>query len=136
MNEISPIRPEAAVEATTFTGNRALMLEEPLIFEMGLEDGNGRRFQFDAPRTATGCRAWAGLERNRPIDLPGSANRRRCANYTRLSRQNYGIDLGFFPLGSCTMKHNPRLNERSRECRALRTFTRCSRSTLCRARWR
>ncbi len=33
-------------------------------------------------------------------------------HYTRLSRQNYGIDLGFFPLGSCTMKHNPRLNER------------------------
>jgi glycine dehydrogenase subunit 2 len=33
-------------------------------------------------------------------------------HYTRLSRQNYGIDLGFFPLGSCTMKHNPRLNEK------------------------
>ena len=33
-------------------------------------------------------------------------------HYTRLSRQNYAIDLGFFPLGSCTMKHNPRLNEK------------------------
>jgi glycine dehydrogenase subunit 2 len=33
-------------------------------------------------------------------------------HYTRLSRQNYAIDLGLFPLGSCTMKHNPRLNER------------------------
>ena len=32
-------------------------------------------------------------------------------HYTRLSRQNYAIDLGPFPLGSCTMKHNPRLNE-------------------------
>ena len=33
-------------------------------------------------------------------------------HYTRFSRQNYAIDLGLFPLGSCTMKHNPRLNER------------------------
>src|SRR3546814_14062501 len=36
----------------------------------------------------------------------------RSRHYTRLSRQNYAIDLGLFPLGSCTMKHNPRLNEK------------------------
>ena len=30
----------------------------------------------------------------------------------RLSRTNYGIDSGIYPLGSCTMKHNPRLNEK------------------------
>jgi glycine dehydrogenase subunit 2 len=33
-------------------------------------------------------------------------------HYVRLSQKNYAIDLGLFPLGSCTMKHNPRLNER------------------------
>jgi glycine dehydrogenase subunit 2 len=33
-------------------------------------------------------------------------------HYVRLSRMNYGIDTGMFPLGSCTMKHNPRLNEK------------------------
>ncbi len=33
-------------------------------------------------------------------------------HFTRLSRQNYAIDMGIFPLGSCTMKHNPRLNEK------------------------
>src|SRR5690606_7832971 len=33
-------------------------------------------------------------------------------HYVRLSRKNYAIDLGVYPLGSCTMKHNPRLNER------------------------
>ena len=54
----------------------------------------------------------AGLERNRPIDLPGLSEPQTVRHYTRLSRQNYGIDLGFFPLGSCTMKHNPRLNEK------------------------
>ena len=32
-------------------------------------------------------------------------------HYTWLSRRNFGIDTGFYPLGSCTMKHNPRVNE-------------------------
>ena len=32
-------------------------------------------------------------------------------HYTWLSKRNYGIDTGFYPLGSCTMKHNPRVNE-------------------------
>ncbi|HZF43550.1 MAG TPA: aminomethyl-transferring glycine dehydrogenase subunit GcvPB [Sphingomonadaceae bacterium] len=111
MNEISPIRPEAAVEATTFTGNRALMLEEPLIFEMGLEEGTGVDFS-SVPANSNGSPRLGGLERNRPIDLPGLSEPQAVRHYTRLSRQNYGIDLGFFPLGSCTMKHNPRLNEK------------------------
>jgi glycine dehydrogenase subunit 2 len=33
-------------------------------------------------------------------------------HYVRLSRKNYAIDSGLYPLGSCTMKHNPRLNEK------------------------
>jgi len=32
-------------------------------------------------------------------------------HYTELSRKNYGIDTNFYPLGSCTMKYNPRVNE-------------------------
>jgi len=92
----------------TFTGNRALMLEQPLIFEMGLEDGTG--VDIGAP-PAIATRL-AGLERNRPINLPGLSEPQAVRHYTRLSRQNYAIDLGLFPLGSCTMKHNPRLNEK------------------------
>ena len=112
MNEISPIRGEGAAEGATYTGNRALMLEEPLIFEMALEDGTGVDFEATPrPDGATRPRL-AGLERNRPIDLPGLSEPEAVRHYTRLSRQNYGIDLGFFPLGSCTMKHNPRLNEK------------------------
>ncbi|MEC9016498.1 MAG: aminomethyl-transferring glycine dehydrogenase subunit GcvPB, partial [Pseudomonadota bacterium] len=53
-----------------------------------------------------------GLERNREIGLPGLSEPETVRHYTRLSRQNYAIDLGLFPLGSCTMKHNPRLNEK------------------------
>ncbi|MEA3003158.1 MAG: glycine dehydrogenase subunit 2, partial [Sphingomonadales bacterium] len=49
---------------------------------------------------------------HRPIGLPGLSEPQAVRHYTRLSRQNYAIDLGLFPLGSCTMKHNPRLNEK------------------------
>src|SRR5213078_778055 len=53
-----------------------------------------------------------GLARSRTIGLPGLSEPEMVRHYTRLSRQNYAIDLGLFPLGSCTMKHNPRLNEK------------------------
>ncbi|ODU20222.1 MAG: glycine dehydrogenase (aminomethyl-transferring) [Sphingomonas sp. SCN 67-18] len=105
-----PERPEAGDGdgAGTFTGNRALMLEEALIFEIGDTETTGVDF---APAPAAASRL-AGLERRRPIDLPGLSEPEAVRHYTRLSRQNYAIDLGLFPLGSCTMKHNPRLNEK------------------------
>jgi glycine dehydrogenase subunit 2 len=53
-----------------------------------------------------------GLARSDSIGLPGLSESETVRHYTRLSRQNYAIDLGLFPLGSCTMKHNPRLNEK------------------------
>ena len=116
-------------EVSTVTGNRALMLEEPLLFEIGSIEQTGVDFestpakagaQGDAqaapsgapgPRPSPGNRS-AGLERSRPIGLPGLSEPEMVRHYTRLSRQNYAIDLGLFPLGSCTMKHNPRLNEK------------------------
>ena len=94
---------------TTVTGNRALMLEEPLLFEIGRKDVTG----VDLPEPATDAPSrLGGLGRAEPIGLPGLTEPETVRHYTRLSRQNYGIDLGFFPLGSCTMKHNPRLNEK------------------------
>ena len=103
-------RPEGETVANTetFTGNRALMLEEPLIFEIGDEQTTG----VDLPAAAKPDSSLAGLERARPIGLPGLSEPEAIRHYTRLSRQNYAIDLGLFPLGSCTMKHNPRLNEK------------------------
>mgnify|MGYP001227888330 CR=1 FL=1 len=94
--------------AETYTGNRALMLEEALIFEIG--DSHTTGVDFDpAPKVQSRL---GGLERNREIGLPGLSEPETVRHYTRLSRQNYAIDLGLFPLGSCTMKHNPRLNEK------------------------
>jgi glycine dehydrogenase subunit 2 len=95
-------------ESATVTGNRALMLEEPLLFEIGSEDQTGVDFaKVPAFESRIG-----NLARSRPIGLPGLSEPETVRHYTRLSRQNYAIDLGLFPLGSCTMKHNPRLNEK------------------------
>ncbi len=91
----------------TFTGNRALMLEERLIFEIG--DSSTTGVDID-PAPAAPSRLGA-LARSAPIGLPGLSEPETVRHYTRLSRQNYAIDLGLFPLGSCTMKHNPRINE-------------------------
>ncbi|MHA4836156.1 aminomethyl-transferring glycine dehydrogenase subunit GcvPB [Sphingopyxis sp. MSC1_008] len=96
-----------ADDTTTFTGNRALMLEEALIFEIGGSETTGVDFDEAAPAADLGT-----LARTAPIGLPGLSESETVRHYTRLSRQNYAIDLGLFPLGSCTMKHNPRLNEK------------------------
>jgi glycine dehydrogenase subunit 2 len=97
-----------AGSGATLTGNRGLMLEEPLLFERGDWSGTG----VDLPAPPAVASRLGGLERAAPIGLPGLAEGETVRHYTRLSRQNYAIDLGIFPLGSCTMKHNPRLNER------------------------
>jgi glycine dehydrogenase subunit 2 len=94
----------------TTTGNRALMLEEPLLFEIGRAEVTG----VDLPAVdANAPTRLGGLARSEAIGLVGLTEPETVRHYTRLSRQNYGIDLGFFPLGSCTMKHNPRLNEKT-----------------------
>jgi glycine dehydrogenase subunit 2 len=104
-----PTRPENAQGAAgTWTGNRALMLEEPLLFEIGDAQTTGVDFEESDPAG----NKLGGLERTREIGLAGLTEPEMVRHYTRLSRQNYAIDLGLFPLGSCTMKHNPRLNEK------------------------
>lgn len=97
-----------AAGPTTFTGNRALDLEEGLLFEVGRAEVTG--VDLDEPAAFTP--RLGGLERTAPLGLPGLSEPEAMRHYVRLSRMNYGIDSGLFPLGSCTMKHNPRLNER------------------------
>jgi len=93
----------------TSSGDRGLMLEEPLSFEIGSPDKCGVDLvEADAAPLAS----LAGHLRAEAPALPGLTEPEAVRHYTRLSRQNYGIDLGPFPLGSCTMKHNPRLNEK------------------------
>jgi glycine dehydrogenase subunit 2 len=54
----------------------------------------------------------AELRRGRPARLPELAEPEIVRHFTELSTRNFGIDTGFYPLGSCTMKYNPRVNER------------------------
>ena len=103
----APVATDAVVAASTFTGNQGLAIEEPLLFEVGRLDVTGVDIDdVDAFEPRLG-----GLARTAPLDLPGLTEPETMRHYVRLSRQNYAIDLGLYPLGSCTMKHNPRLNE-------------------------
>ena len=100
---------DAAAGPGTESGNRALHLEEPLIFELRATGKCGVDFDHEPYEIAPEVEKF---ERAAPLDLPGLTEPEAVRHYTRLSRQNYAIDLGPFPLGSCTMKHNPRLNEK------------------------
>ncbi len=88
--------------------HRGLQLEEPLIFEQGAQGRSGvdlAELRNIAPRLGS-------MKPRGAIGLPGLSEPQVVRHYTRLSQKNYGIDSGLFPLGSCTMKHNPRLNEK------------------------
>ena len=80
---------------------------EPLIYEICQA---GRRAvslpDCDVPKTPLP----AGCER-RDLPLPEVSEIDLVRHYVRLSQMNYGIDTGFYPLGSCTMKYNPKVNE-------------------------
>ncbi len=82
-------------------------MTEPLIYDLGRPGRQGVSLpESDVPATALP----AALLRAE-LDLPEVDQTTVVRHFTRLSRLNYGIDLGLYPLGSCTMKYNPRINE-------------------------
>ncbi len=95
-------------DITDIVGHRGLDLEEPLLFDQG-EDG---RCGVDLPSPPDVKPRLGGLQRKKPVGLPGLSEPQVIRHFTRLSRNNFSIDANMYPLGSCTMKHNPRLNER------------------------
>jgi glycine dehydrogenase subunit 2 len=99
---------EEPIRIATSSGNRGLQLEEALIFE---QDSPGRS-GVDLPEPPLCGVRLGGLERRGAIGLPGLSEPQVVRHFTRLSQKNYAIDAGIYPLGSCTMKHNPRLNEK------------------------
>ncbi len=90
---------------------------EPLIIE---RSGNGKRGHTptrpsDIERKIVGRDTWSSvpkaLLRNGPPPLPEVSEPEVVRHYTRLSQENFAVDLGIYPLGSCTMKYNPKVSE-------------------------
>jgi glycine dehydrogenase subunit 2 len=100
---------------TTITGNKGLQLEEKLIFEQDSPGMTG----VDLPPPPVVKSRLGSVARTTPIGLPGLSEPEVVRHYLRLSQKNFSIDAGFYPLGSCTMKHNPRLNEKMARLQGL-----------------
>ena len=106
-----PTTPDFDVESTSFrtlTGGRGLLQNEKLIFEKD----DYTRTGVDFPDIEIEADDLDGLLRGDDLRLPGLTEPEAVRHYVRLSQKNHAIDLALYPLGSCTMKHNPRLNEK------------------------
>lgn len=92
----------------SFPGHNGLQFEEELIFELSREGRKGCSLpRANVPRQEVP----AALRRRTPARLPEVSEPDTIRHFTRLSQWNFSIDTNFYPLGSCTMKHNPRINE-------------------------
>ncbi|MGM9921492.1 MAG: aminomethyl-transferring glycine dehydrogenase subunit GcvPB, partial [Bhargavaea sp.] len=85
---------------------------QPLIFEISKEGRIGYSLpELDVPETDLSALLPEGLLREEPAELPEASELDIMRHYTALSKRNHGVDSGFYPLGSCTMKYNPKINE-------------------------
>ncbi len=87
-----------------------------LVFEVSRPGRRGYRLP-DNHIAGTGCATTgnapeipAGLLRQTPLDLPECDELTVVRHYNNMSTNNFGVDTGFYPLGSCTMKYNPKIN--------------------------
>ncbi len=82
-------------------------MTEPLLCDLSVSGRIGFRFpECDVP-----LEPLPGSLRRKELPLPELYEMDVVRHFTRLSQLNYGIDIGFYPLGSCTMKYNPKINE-------------------------
>jgi glycine dehydrogenase subunit 2 len=92
-------------ESSATTG---LVLNEPLLWEKGKKGRSG----FSMPVSDVPSSPLAEELAGEGPDFPDLGEIEVVRHYTRLSTWNYGVDTGFYPLGSCTMKYNPKINEK------------------------
>ncbi|TFG58633.1 MAG: glycine dehydrogenase subunit 2 [Candidatus Aminicenantes bacterium] len=86
-------------------------IREPLIFEIG--EAGKRAVELPALDVPEKKDLLAGVALRREIEgFPEVSETEVTRHFTRLSQKNYCVDLGLYPLGSCTMKYNPKVNER------------------------
>ena len=88
-------------------------MPEPLIFELSREGRIGVSLpEPDVPLKEISELIPKDLLRKSPPNLPELSEGEVVRHFIRLSSLNYHVDKGFYPLGSCTMKYNPKLNEK------------------------
>ncbi len=97
-------------------GTTGLILNESLLWEKGVEG----RVGFSLPRRDVEAYPLDREIVREDLDFPDLSEVDVVRHYTRLSQWNFGVDTGMYALGSCTMKYNPKLNEKHA---ALQGFT-------------
>ena len=80
---------------------------DKLIFELSVPS----RVGFSLPESEVSLPKEGKIWRQSPPELPEVSEPDVVRHYTMLSQMNFGVDTGFYPLGSCTMKYNPKINE-------------------------
>jgi glycine dehydrogenase subunit 2 len=90
---------------------KGLQFKEPPIFERGTPGRTGASIaKLDVPEVDVQAEL-GSLSRRVPAGLPEVSEPEAIRHFVRLSQWNFSIDTQFYPLGSCTMKHNPKVNE-------------------------
>lgn len=92
-------------------GRSGLTFVEPLIFERGSPGRTGASMPALDVESVDPAALFGAAARTTPPALPEVSEPEVFRHYVRLSQQNFAIDLGMYPLGSCTMKYNPKVNE-------------------------
>lgn len=87
------------------------MKYDKLIFELSREGRKGYNLPKDNFNTDGMAQIPSDLLRTEPLELPEVSEGDVVRHYTNLSNKNFGVDTGFYPLGSCTMKYNPKIDE-------------------------
>jgi glycine dehydrogenase subunit 2 len=112
--------------------DRGLIQEEPLIFEKG---GEGRRGyslpRWDIEMATVRDLIPPRLLRDEIEGFPQLSEVDVVRHFTRLSQWNYGVDSGLYPLGSCTMKYNPKVNEEAARMPGFSQLHPWSHESLC-----
>jgi glycine dehydrogenase subunit 2 len=99
------IRTQPIPESGEDTHGAAL---EPLLFELARPGRSGRHVRADATHDVP-----AKFGRTAPLRLPELTEPQVVRHFTHLAQLNYSVDTGMYPLGSCTMKYNPKINDRT-----------------------
>jgi len=108
-------------------GTGGLILNEPLLWHRGKKG----RIGMSIPTSEVPAAPIADELLGPAVDFPDLSEVDVVRHYTRLSQWNFGVDTGMYPLGSCTMKYNPKTNERQAATPAIAAAHPMLADTLC-----